>query len=442
MKILTPRLIKNLGASSFGQLVNLIIQVFSIPIFLHYWGVKLYGEWLILSTIPTYLSLSDFGFASVSANTMTMQVASSNKKDALETFQSAWALLTITSLICIILSLAATLIPINSMLGINEISSKDTKIIIVVLCIIVAINLKISILAAGFRCDGNYATSTLILNFIRLFEFSSLALSLQFNIGPVELVFIYLTIRLLGFAIYYKILRRKSDWLEIGYTHAKLSIIKKLSKPSFTFMALPIGNAIKTQGLLTIVGVSMGPVMAVTFSTMRTIANSALQIISIISASIWPEISKSFGSGDYESAKMLHRISCKASLWISLISVIIIYIFSEDILSIWTNGKVIPDPIFLKIILLTIFLNSFWQASSIVLMSINKHGKMAILYLLSTILSLLISFTLIEDYGLPGVGVSLLLIEIIMVSFVIRYSMKVLNDNIRSLFIYILKPSI
>ena len=53
------RLLKNLGASALGQVVNTAVLVLGIPVFLRLWGKHLYGEWLLLSAIPAYLT---FGY--------------------------------------------------------------------------------------------------------------------------------------------------------------------------------------------------------------------------------------------------------------------------------------------------------------------------------------------------------------------------------------------
>src|SRR5216684_7073450 len=95
------RLIRGLGATALGSVVTAIVQIVSVPVFLHFWGVKLYGEWLILSAIPTYLMLSDMGFGSVAGNDMTMRVAAGDREGALETFQSTWVLITGTSLLVV-----------------------------------------------------------------------------------------------------------------------------------------------------------------------------------------------------------------------------------------------------------------------------------------------------------------------------------------------------
>ena len=57
----TRRILHGLGANAYGQLVAIVIQLAGVPILLHAWGTQLYGEWLILAAIPTYLSMTDFG---------------------------------------------------------------------------------------------------------------------------------------------------------------------------------------------------------------------------------------------------------------------------------------------------------------------------------------------------------------------------------------------
>src|SRR5580700_3331050 len=92
------RLLRGFGATALGPVVTAIIQLGTVPLLLHAWGAAKYGDWLILSAIPSYLGLSDLGFGDASGSDMTMRVAAGDRKGAIETFQSSWALLSIVSL--------------------------------------------------------------------------------------------------------------------------------------------------------------------------------------------------------------------------------------------------------------------------------------------------------------------------------------------------------
>ena len=73
-----------------GKLASTIIQLVQVPVFLHFWSVPLYGEWMIVNSIPAYLSFSNIGFGSVAGNEMTMMVARDDREGALRVFQSCW----------------------------------------------------------------------------------------------------------------------------------------------------------------------------------------------------------------------------------------------------------------------------------------------------------------------------------------------------------------
>ena len=47
------RVVNGIGANSFGQVVNLLIQLVSVPVLIASWGFGAYSEWVVLSAIPT-----------------------------------------------------------------------------------------------------------------------------------------------------------------------------------------------------------------------------------------------------------------------------------------------------------------------------------------------------------------------------------------------------
>ena len=93
------RLVRAFAAQGFAQVTNLVIQFGQVPLFLNFWGTSLYGQWLILSTLPSYFSLSDLGFASAAGTEMNLRVSRGDREGALKVFQSAWVLVTAVSLL-------------------------------------------------------------------------------------------------------------------------------------------------------------------------------------------------------------------------------------------------------------------------------------------------------------------------------------------------------
>jgi len=102
---LRQRLMRGFGATALSPVVTALIQLGSVPVLLHVWGVAKYGDWLLLSAIPSYLTLSDLGLGDASGSEMSMRVAASDREGALETFQSSWVLVTGVSFAILLLAL-------------------------------------------------------------------------------------------------------------------------------------------------------------------------------------------------------------------------------------------------------------------------------------------------------------------------------------------------
>ena len=64
-----------------GQLINIASRIVLVPLFLLAWGADIYGEWLLLSSMVAYLSLTEMGGQSYIVNRMTQAYA--GRDDAL-----------------------------------------------------------------------------------------------------------------------------------------------------------------------------------------------------------------------------------------------------------------------------------------------------------------------------------------------------------------------
>lgn len=424
------RLVRGLGASALGPVVTIIIQFISVPVFLHYWGAKLYGEWLILSAIPSYLALSDVGFGSVAANDMTMSVAAGQREAALDTFQSTWVLISVISMVLLALaSVAAWCIRWQLWMKLSVISDHGAALIIVVLSAYSLICLQSGVLDSAFRCDGNFAFGTTCSSILRLAEVAIAMIPVICGGNPLQVAITYLAVRIAGSAVLILILHRKSPWICFGTTHANLSSIRRLASPAFAFMAFPIGNALSLQGLTVLIGGTLGPVAVVCFSTMRTLSRVGLQILAVVARALWPELSTAFGAGNISLARSLHRRACQFAFTLSLTCCVVLAVIGPRVYGGWTRHAVGFDPLTFDVLLLVILANSFWGTSSVVPMASNQHEKIAVGYIIGTSLSLTLAWALLKPFGTAGAAIALLVIDCSMVWLVLRVALRQLSDS-------------
>ena len=434
------RLARGLGASALGPLTTALIQVLSVPVFLRFWGPALYGEWLMLSAIPTYLALSDLGFGSVAGNEMTMRVVVGDHEGALETFHSAWLFISAISLftaICIVLAIVA--MPTISLLHLSVMSISETRTAILLLTAYALVALQSSLILSGFRCDGNYASGMLGVNLVRISEWSAATVVLVLGGRPMSVAMTYLAVRTVGMLVLSTILRRKSPWLRYGAGKATTSCIRRLTKPAIAFMAFPVGYALNNQGMLLVVGLALGPIAVTVFATARTLTRFAAQPAEAIRGAVWPELSAALGTRNWEFARKLHRKSCQVTVWLCLAAIVFLCLGGAQVFKVWTHGGVSFDrPLFYCLIAAGV-VNSLWYTSSAVALACNRHQQIALVYLLMTAISICVANILLPHFGPVGAATALLATDLAMSVHVLRTSVRISKDTIRDFILTIIK---
>jgi O-antigen/teichoic acid export membrane protein len=403
---LKRRLIAGFGANTFSRLSTTLTQIFSVPVFLSHWGVHLYGEWILLNTIPSYLGLSDVGFGSVAGNEMTMLAAAQDFDQALVVFQSVWVLTTvITSLLGLLLIATVWLLPLGAWLNMHAISGPDARLIVLLLGLAVLLGMQETLFQAAFRCVGKYPLGTMAKSLVVLAAFLSTMVGVALHLTPVPVTVLYVAVNAVGVVALWFLLRREVPWIRFGIRHAQWAVIRRLTGPALSYMSFPLVNALNFQGILVVIGYVLGPIAVVTFNTARTISRSAAQGMNLINNSIWPEMSAAFGVGAMDIARMLHRRACQISLFLCLGITLGVAILGDWIWKIWTVGKV-P-------------------------LATNQHQRMARAVLASTCLALVLAWLLmhVSSLGLRGAVLALLAGDIFTAVYVLRESLSLLGDD-------------
>lgn len=425
------RLIRGFGAAALGPIITAAIQLGPVPFLLHSWGAAKYGDWLIVSAIPGYLSLSDLGFGNASGSDMTVRVAAGDRAGALKTFQSSWALLLCLSLVVFLLvSSLVWWFPWKSWLHLSSLSNMEAATILFVLAAYTIAAQQNGVIESGFRCDGNFATGTFFIMVLRFVEAVS-ALSMGVITGKLlNVALTYFGIRVVATILYARLLRKKSPWLRLGLRHADTQRIKELLTPALGFMALPFGTAISIQGFTILIGALLGPVAVTAFSTMRTLTRFNFQILNVIGWTAWPELSSAFGAKNIPLARRLHRHAYQAGLAISVLSGAFLWLIGPTVYQLWIRHAVAMDTACFHILILVTFANSLWYTSSVVPMSTNEHHRIAFSLVAFSTASLVMARFLIPSLGLPGAAFSLLLIDLLMIWLVVRTSLRQLDDTL------------
>lgn len=422
------RIARGMAANIGGMGVTLLIQLISVPVLLSAWGVPTYGEWLVLSAVPTYVALSDLSFSSVAGNSMNMLEAAGKHAEAVTLGRRLWSIVTVTTGIAVLAAIAIALV-FGGVFGRGAaIPPSEAQIVLVALFLQVAVGNQYGVVNAWFVAGGRYPLSATLRQFGRLLEFGALMGAVLLGARPGAAAGVFLVGSVVGFGLSWVALRRAVPWSTFRPERPHLQTFRELLAPGMAFMAFPIGNALSIQGLTIVIGSTLGVAAVVVFSTTRTVTRVALQAMSVINIATWPELSRSIGAGHLAEARAILRRSTQLSLAASLSLTACLAVIGTAIVRLWTHELVSPPAVLLYLLLLVMIGDSLWAPLSTALLATNHHIRLAVVYLLGTVVALLGAVPLSSAFGLPGTAAALLAIDITMVAYTLPAALQIVED--------------
>jgi len=424
------RLLWGFLSNWISRLASTIIQLVQLPVFLHYWSVPLYGDWLIVNSVPTYLSFSSVGFGSVAGNEMTMLVAREDRESALRVFQSCWWLIVgICFAVIFLLSCGLYFLPAARLLKIGNISEADTKWIVFYLGVSVMLGQLEQLLQSAYRCIGRYPYGSFVKSTMSLIAFACTLIPVAMGRGPRATALIFAAVNVAGTVFLSLLVKRDIPWIEFGWRHASVAEIRALVRPAIAFMGFPIGNSLNFAGTQLAVNYALGPVSVVIFSATRTVSRGALQMVQMVGGTFEPELGISYGAGKFELTRALHRRACQLTLITAVVVVAALMTVGPWILEHWSRGHVPPSRGLLAVLLLVVICFSMWSTSATLMTATNQHQKMAAVFLFGTSLTCVVCYFFARWHGLWGAAASLLISELAMNAYVLPASLRIAHDT-------------
>ncbi len=424
------RLFVGLITNWISKLSSSLIQFAQVSVLTHFWSLSLYGNWLIVTSIPTFLSFSNIGFGSVAGNEMTMAEARGDRETSLRVFQSCWWLIVIIMAATgVLVAIALAFVPVATLLGVHDIDPIDAKWIIAYLGASVMFGQLEQLLQASYRSIGRYSYGTFVKSMISLIAFGGMLVPVALGHGPRTAALVFACANVTGTLTLGLMVRRQISWIRFGFQYASFAEIKRLAPPAFAFMGFPMGNALNLQGTLQVVGYALGADAVAIFATARTVSRIALQMVQMINNTFEPEFSKSFGAGHVDLVRTLHRRACQAGLLVAFGVVAVIVLGGPYLLNHLTHGKVPPSRELLTILLMVVVAFSLWNTSSTILTATNQHKRLATVYVGATALTVLATYIMAKYFGLLGAAASLLLSEFLMNLYVLPATLRIAQDT-------------
>ncbi len=439
---LKSSLLYNAIAGVFVKAGATITRLLMVPLFLHFLGVEGYGNWIVLSSLLSWLSIANVGLGSVGTNEMSMAMARGDTVQAQTAFSSAISLLWCVSRWSFPVILVVSLcFPWRALINVGEERSFELAIAVLLLSVTVFLSFfagiyssrivaagkaHISIQLSGLRAWLDLLASTIALYISQRFDLLAFALTCS-GLAHVMLI------DYVG--------KCYADHLRYSESLVDRQMSTRLLKLGLAFQAFPLGNALVFQGSILIVQVMLGATEVAVFSTARTLVRTANQSLEFVNQAVWPEMARLIAVSDLRRAALLHRISVIVSISIASIVLLAIGLFGERVFLIWTDGKLSVPTSLLLLSMVPIPLNALWYTSSVVHAASNQHSELASRYLAATAYAFVCCIPLTYFFGLPGTAFATVIVDLLLIGFVINRSFLITNDSWRNCVVSILNNS-
>jgi O-antigen/teichoic acid export membrane protein len=292
------RVLAGVAVNALGRFWVLAIQLAAVPVLVKAWGADTYGVWLMLSAIPTYIALSDFGFGSAAAVEITRHVQAGDRPAALKSFQSVWLL--ITSATVGLFAILAVLygLSVSGLAPFLQTSRPEIASSGLAMALSAVLIGQLGLLHAAYRSTGHYALGTFLLEIQLPLEAAAIFTAAILGGGLLQAALAAVAVRALGLVVYIHVLRRVEPWIVVGAGRAQWIELRRLRRPAFASMGLSISQAVSIQGVLLALGVFVSPTTAAAFGTARTLVRAPLQLIGLVTGAIFPELAAAEARGD------------------------------------------------------------------------------------------------------------------------------------------------
>ncbi|PZP34338.1 MAG: hypothetical protein DI603_05095 [Roseateles depolymerans] len=419
------RVLRAVGAHSFGMALTIAIQLLSLPLFLSLWDARTYGIWLMLSAVPSYLAMSDVGMVTVAGNRMMMALGRGDACEANRVFQSAQVFMAGTCLVaCLAVTLLVWWLPMPS----GQVADGRAAVLMLSLAVLMALFGGLS--EQVYRATSRSASAALAGNLCRLVEWLGSIGGLLLG-GSFAAVALGALLGRAGGVLYtMHHCRSGSQGLCWGWRAADRDEIRAMVGPAFALMSFPVVNALSFQGVTLVVGATLGAATVAMFNAYRTLARTAVQASGVLSFSVWPEFSRLSGQGDQAGLRRLFLRTLALTTAVSLVISAALYLLAPALLRLWSHGRIAFDQAAMALMLIYAAIGGIWHAPRVLLQATNAHAGLAAWSLPVAVALVLLSFVLGRGWGVDGVSLAMLFTEALLAALAFVFARRLLARRV------------
>ena len=404
-----------MAAGVLGQIINSFGQVAVLPLFLHFWTKRAYGEWLVLTAVPNLLWSLEGGLGLLALNQMVLRTSVNDWKSANRIFQNIFVLQMIISVALVLGGyVVATCFNFLPLLNITEISRGDATFILVTMLVYMAFGWGIALLRAPYFAAERSTRGTMLTNLWKLSDFLVIGIVLLLHgsgrflaVGETIVVAIWVLLGCLD-------LRRICPDFRFGVRDVSWTDCKAACRDGVPLFLLQAGSALFIQGFPLIISRTLGTLAVVNFTAIRTVTRILLQGITTLTQAASVELTSSLAREKWDLYLRWVKILTFCVMGASICACSALYFAGPWAIGIWTHGKVVVGGGLLLLFGISVALQAGWTLFGTLVYTANKHHLQCYIYFGVTLAALVVGRFTIGHFGFGFVPVLMIATDFIL----------------------------
>lgn len=388
------RMRKGAAANSLALVARILQQLLQVPLFLAFWPADRYGDWLVLWTLPAYLTLGGAGFGAAGGNVLAglahENAGAADKARAQTVFKAVWLMITAgTAVIGLAVTLIVAFAASRGAIALETVPSTELVAAVAWFALYVFLRSEASVMETGFRYVKAYPLYTVLDNGALLVEFAALAVALSLGGGVADLAAALCVVRAMVLAFAAIVVRARAGFLFAGWRNGEIGrAMRELATPALGFLLVPAGHALSLQGFVILVSVVFGASATAVFVTLRTMVRFVDTVLSLAFNIMYYEVAYTEKGGERRAfaARLFQATPVFFTLTLGYCTVL--WVFGDGLHAVWTQGKVAFDKGLLLIFSLAALVRSLNAAPVAIVSGANLLFRYGLVYVCAAGLAL------------------------------------------------------
>jgi O-antigen/teichoic acid export membrane protein len=384
-------------ANRASALIGLLVLV---PLYARFLGPRLYGEWIVITSIVPYLALAGLGIDQTLTNRIAEALAA-NQQSEVRTLIST-AFFAYTAIAVALATAMALFSPTIARVVISRTGAQAGAALLIV-AVLYSIALPGNAFINGLRGFERVDTEQTIGVFTLWARNCGVAAAILSGLELIPLALLY------GFAIvarnvaaYFRA-SRLSPEMRPRLSSFSLPTLRSLVTPSFAFFILQIGGVIGFGIDNLVIGYALKPEDVTHYAVPFSVIMTAAGLFATISMAISPTLTSGYARSQTEFLRRSLTTILRFALYYVTAGLLVFWIAGQQLLRIWAGPAVYPGNATYHLQLALFAIQVLIEPSYLMLVSTTHHYGTAAVHVFESALNLVLSLWWVKYWGLTGV---------------------------------------